>query len=161
MHTPTVDKYRSGPGIPGPDLGHTPGSSTTSDTPSLTDWQAHAACRHADPTLFDDTGLPGPALEYCAVCPVTRECLTWARSEGRAAGPSGQFTGVAGGTVVAGGRPLGHRLVQPMPLPPGYDPPDTEAHYWACRYRDGDRCPSARAGHRVWRRMVDTREGAA
>lgn len=52
----------------------------------MSDWRDRAACRGADTEIFYPEPKPGPptpsaseeALTYCARCPVTRECLSWA-----------------------------------------------------------------------------------
>jgi WhiB family redox-sensing transcriptional regulator len=56
-------------------------------------WMADAACRGMDPALFfpergEDTR---PALNACAVCPVTAECLAYATAHA--------WSGIWGGTT--------------------------------------------------------------
>jgi WhiB family redox-sensing transcriptional regulator len=73
-----------------------------------TGWHDRAACRRADPRLFDSLtrqevrdcdsnplNLPRvrDALPYCAACPVRRECREWADAEGE--------QGVWGGTYIS------------------------------------------------------------
>ena len=57
-------------------------------------WRTDAACRGADPWLFDGESAADEleALGYCRRCPVTRQCLEWARTDRK-------FAGVAGGKV--------------------------------------------------------------
>jgi hypothetical protein len=50
------------------------------------DWRGQAACRHADPRLFDfdpetdPEGVAEPARRICADCPVRADCLSYALS---------------------------------------------------------------------------------
>lgn len=57
-------------------------------------WRSRAACLGADPWLFDGENEADEleALGYCRGCPVTGQCLEWARTDRR-------FSGVAGGRV--------------------------------------------------------------
>ena len=59
-----------------------------------------AACREADPSLFDSTGgvLARYALQYCRKCPVQRECEEFVRPK------KSFFEGVCGGKVWRDGR---------------------------------------------------------
>ena len=63
------------------------------------EWRSAAACRSADPELFFPISVSGPAREQaaeaktiCAICPVRRECLTFALR-------TGQLHGIWGGTT--------------------------------------------------------------
>jgi WhiB family redox-sensing transcriptional regulator len=62
------------------------------------DWRDRARCRDVDPELFFPVGTTGPALfqeqsakEVCSLCPVAKECLTWALSQRR------EMAGIWGG----------------------------------------------------------------
>lgn len=57
-------------------------------------WRADAACRGADPWLFDGENEADrvAAMGYCHGCPVSRQCLDWARRDRK-------FIGVAGGRM--------------------------------------------------------------
>lgn len=61
------------------------------------DWLVRAACRKADPELaFAHEGSTETATfiaDYCACCPVTRECLSFARRTGQNYGVFGGLTG--------------------------------------------------------------------
>ena len=59
-----------------------------------------AACRDADPTIFDKTEgyTVSVALGYCAECMVKKECEALVRPR------SGFFDGVAGGKIWRDGR---------------------------------------------------------
>jgi WhiB family redox-sensing transcriptional regulator len=59
-----------------------------------------AACREADPSLFDSVGgvLARYALQYCRKCPVVKECEEFVRPK------KSFFDGVAGGKVWSNGR---------------------------------------------------------
>ena len=66
---------------------------------SRPDWRDEAACLHTDPELFFPISASGPAREQaaeakaiCAICPVRRECLTFALR-------TGQLHGIWGGTT--------------------------------------------------------------
>ncbi len=45
-----------------------------------TDWQAEAACRDSDPSVFFPVSDKDaePARAICDTCPVAQECLEWA-----------------------------------------------------------------------------------
>lgn len=124
-------------------------------------WTTLAACRNApDPRIFDNPEQPAAALAYCARCPVTAQCLAWARAENAGSNRSSRYSGIAGGQVMIEGSPASERPGR-TPLPPAYDPPEEEAHYWWCRARSGDSSPSARAGYRVWENHRKTARSAA
>jgi hypothetical protein len=64
---------------------------------------SQAACRSADPTLFDAnawTPEARVALRYCLECPVQLLCLTVVVT------PASFYDGVAGGMVWRNGRPV-------------------------------------------------------
>lgn len=107
-------------------------------------WTSKAACRKADPRIFDNPDQPAAGLAYCRRCPVIAQCLAWATTENAGSNRSSRYSGIAGGQVIIEGAP------SRSSLPPAYDPPEEEAHYWWCRARNGDKSPSARAGYRVW-----------
>jgi WhiB family transcriptional regulator, redox-sensing transcriptional regulator len=76
------------------------------------DWRAEAACRVEDPELFFPIGTTEPALRQahdakaiCAVCPVTRQCLSWALE-------SNQDTGIWGGLTERERRSLRRRTLR-------------------------------------------------
>lgn len=50
------------------------------DDSAANDWRAYAYCQTANPELFFPNAgtLVTAALEYCARCPVTQECLHYA-----------------------------------------------------------------------------------
>lgn len=57
-------------------------------------WRQDAACRDADPWIFNALTFADEqdALDCCRHCPVVPECLDWARRER-------DYTGVAGGKI--------------------------------------------------------------
>lgn len=63
----------------------------------------NAACKSADPSLFDAMGgmLALHALYYCRQCTVRRECEEFVRPR------KSFFDGVAGGKVWSNGTPTG------------------------------------------------------
>lgn len=70
-------------------------------------WQARAGCKGADPDLFfpvpGDRATLANAKATCAVCPVRRECLTYALG-------TGSVYGVWGGADELERRALIHRF---------------------------------------------------
>ncbi len=62
-------------------------------------WRDHAVCLGEDPELFFPVGTAGPALaqeqrakELCRNCPVKRECLERALTDGQESGVWGGFS---------------------------------------------------------------------
>src|SRR3954466_14304498 len=57
-------------------------------------WQERAACFGVEPDVFFPVSEEeaGPALAFCAVCPIREECLSWALK-------NGERYGVWGGTT--------------------------------------------------------------
>mgnify|MGYP000433310641 CR=1 FL=1 len=68
---------------------------------------ADAACRRADPRLFDIDGLTGRrfavATQWCATCPIAATCLSGAKTR--------RETGVWGGRALRDGADITDRLV--------------------------------------------------
>lgn len=57
-------------------------------------WRARAACRGAEPEVFDGRSAADEveALGYCRTCPVIAQCMDWVRHDRK-------FTGIAAGRV--------------------------------------------------------------
>lgn len=118
----------------------------------VTDWRAAAACRNANPALFDatDHATAYPvAAAFCTDCPVLQTCREWAASET-------QWTGVAGGLVYTqcGSR---RRAQHPTPPRPAYVPElvgphcGTERGYQRHRTVGVPACSPCKAAHaRHW-----------
>lgn len=117
-------------------------------------WHTRAACRTADPRLFDDTTDPAPALAYCAVCPVVAECLAWVRADNHGKVRSARYSGVAGGRVVFEG------AVQP-PINPARSWGDEHVRECHLAYQHyGNHSAEAYAGEREYNRRAKARREA-
>jgi WhiB family transcriptional regulator, redox-sensing transcriptional regulator len=68
-------------------------------------WQDRAACFGIEPDVFFPVSEEeaGPALAFCTVCPIQRDCLAWALK-------NGERYGVWGGTTEQQRRRLQRRV---------------------------------------------------
>jgi WhiB family transcriptional regulator, redox-sensing transcriptional regulator len=68
-------------------------------------WQDRAACFGIEPDVFFPVSEEeaGPALAFCTVCPIRRDCLAWALK-------NGERYGVWGGTTEQQRRRLQRRV---------------------------------------------------
>ena len=113
-------------------------------------WHDDAACRDADPSLFDiteaDAAIAGEVVDqFCDGCPVKDDCFTWANGS--------DFEGIAAGFVWKGHR---HKRTRPGAF--------TEEQILAAHYRythHGDRSDRTRAGERAYQRLRKRRQRAA